>query len=70
MNTRLGKKEITLLGTVSAEGEFYPSLTEDEESRLLRSLAEKGFIKWCRYPEEFYIITVLGKDLIREYGNE
>lgn len=70
MDIKLDSKGIKLLTEVKKAKEFYPSLIEDEESALLRRLARFGLIRWCPYPEEFYVITALGKKFIEEKINE
>ncbi len=64
MDIKLNNKESRLLMEVGKVKEFYPGLSEDKESILLRRLARLDSIKWCPYPEEFYFITSLGKSLL------
>lgn len=52
-----------LLRKVLDVGEYYPPLTSADSERL-RTLARAGMIHWCPYPEEFYIITPVGKRFV------
>lgn len=48
-----------LLARVVAEKTYYPRLDpSDPEGPLLRRLAALGLIRWCPYPDEFYIPVV------------
>ena len=32
-----------------------------QEENLYRLLAQRGLIRWCPYPEEFYVVTPEGR---------
>jgi hypothetical protein len=57
-----------LLARVDYEGNYYGSLsTETPEYQLLRKLENLGFVRYCPYPEEFWVILPSGKDLLKDY---
>lgn len=60
MSATVCKEDIFLLKKILKDKEFYPPVEECDESQRLRKLTKAGYIKWCPYPEEFYIITPLG----------
>ena len=54
---------LEVLGQVAAQSEYYIPLSlprEDPLSVALKTLAHRGYIHWCPYPEEFYIVYPAG----------
>lgn len=39
---------------------------DPREEALYRELASLGLIRWCPYPEEFYVITTEGQSRLME----
>jgi hypothetical protein len=60
------------LREVSADGEHsVPTRFDDpREERLYWELAEMGLIRWCPYPEEFYLLTPKGTDLLKKEAGQ
>lgn len=51
------------LRAVASQTEYYIPLRlapDDPLSVALKTLARKGYIHWCPYPEEFYIVRAPG----------
>ncbi len=61
--------EIQLLNDILEQKEFYTTLSKSEESDVLKKLANLKLVKWCSYPEEFYIVTPEGKALLERDSN-
>lgn len=60
-----------LLVAVQSAGEYYIPLSlpeESELSKMLRALAQAGFIRWARYPEEYYYILKPGVAFLEASG--
>jgi hypothetical protein len=69
MKNTYNEYEIQLLKEVVEQKEFYPTLSESGESTTLRKLANLKLVKWCPYPEEFYIITPEGKAQLERFSD-
>ena len=65
MTATINKKDIELLKKIIEDKEFYPPVGECDESQRLRKLAKEGYIRWCPYPEEFYIVTPSGLEMFK-----
>lgn len=61
--------EIQLLKDILEQKEFYTTLSKSKESDTLKKLANLKLVKWCSYPEEFYIITPEGKSQLESFNN-
>ncbi|UCH92558.1 MAG: hypothetical protein JSV88_19990 [Candidatus Aminicenantes bacterium] len=59
---------VELLQKIAQEDQYTiplsPEWEKSDESRLLRKMASLGIIHWCPYPEEFYILWPLGKEIL------
>ena len=59
-----------LLRKVKEEKEFYVPLhnlhNQDAEDENLRFLSKLGLIHWCPYPDEFYILTPKGMEVLND----
>ncbi len=54
-----------LLCEIKGAKEFYvPLQNEKAFDNHLRALAKLGLIRWCPYPEEFYIVTPRGAEVL------
>jgi len=57
-----------LLARVDYEGSYYGPLSKEiPEYQLLRELETLGFVRYCPYPDELWVILPSGKDLLRNY---
>jgi len=58
--------ELALLREVAAAHEgFYSSLSEDAPDVIaLRALARRGYVRFCPYPEEFWVTTPEGSIIV------
>ena len=57
-----------LLAKIEGEGTYYEMLDRqaDPEAPLLDRLKRLGMIRWCPYPEEFYVILPPGLALLHD----
>ena len=54
-----------LLTKIEIEDNYY--VIPGPEEPLLRRLAAAAFIRWCPYPEEFYVLQPDGKRQLQYY---
>ena len=56
---------LQLLADVAGAGIFYETLSpRPSELRQLLELESQGYIRYCPYPEEFWIALPAGRDLL------
>ena len=57
-----------LLARVDYEDNYYAPLSkETPEYQLLSKLENLRFVRYCPYPEEFWVILPSGKDLLKDH---
>src|SRR4051812_5216311 len=49
-----------LLRLIETEQEYYPQRADLDSARILRRMAELKLIRWCPYPDEFYVLQPSG----------
>ena len=58
---------LQLLADVASAGIFYETLSpQPSELRQLLELESQGYVRYCPYPEEFWIALPTGKDLLSQ----
>lgn len=56
---------MSLLEDVSVDNEYHVGYAEgSRESNMLRSMSEVDLIRWCPYPEECYVLTAAGREML------
>ena len=62
---RVNEDLLRLLADVEHAGFFYEPLSpQPTQFRQLRDLAALGYIRYCPYPEEFWIMLPAGRDAL------
>ena len=64
-STVLDDELIGLLDTVEKEDPYYePSLPKSLEYERLCKLESLGYIRYCPYPEDFWVILPAGREIL------
>jgi hypothetical protein len=62
---------LNLLADVNRDDPYYygPLSPEAHESMMLRKLESLGYIRYCPYPEEFWVMLPEGRVLLQKAAN-
>lgn len=61
----MDKDLLQMLADVAHAGCFYETLLpRNSRLRLLQQLESLGYIRYCRYPDEFWVVLPRGKEFL------